>query len=84
MTNMTIPAKSALFEKGQALIEAAYEYWQEYQKVCESAAVVWLNADDGHLLVFTRGEYTRTIMECIEPLQHEEPMVHPFGVPDEQ
>lgn len=61
-TNTGIPKDSELYRKGQALIEAAYEYWQEYQKTCTPVAVVWLEAENGHFVLFTRSEYKAGII----------------------
>lgn len=51
---------------------AAYKYWQEYQKTFGHAAVVWLkNNETGHLLIFTRGEYSEQLLAAI-PKDHAE------------
>lgn len=62
-TNKTIDSESELASKGRALIEAAHAYWQQYQKECGGpSAVVWLEADNGHFVLFTRSEFKREIM----------------------
>lgn len=79
-TNKTIQAESELSKKAAALIEAAYDYWEEYTKSgLGPVAVVWLEADNGHFVLFTRGEYKEAIMaaanrECRgEPAMFENP-----------
>ena len=67
-----------LYKKGQVLIEAAYEYWQEFQKTNESSAVVWLKDSGGHMVLFTRGEYSRIIMSNVDSISNDEPLVKPF------
>lgn len=63
-TNTALPKDSELYRKGQALILAAYEYWQEYRKTCTPCAVVWLEAENGHFVMFTRGEYKAGIIHA--------------------
>lgn len=55
-----------LFDKGAALLKAAQDYWDEYQKTGNRNAVVWLQGDDGALVVFTRGEYGEQIKRLID------------------
>ena len=78
-TNKTIGRDTTLSRKARKLLDAAFEYWQEYQKECGSAAVVWLEADDGHFVLFTRGEYKRDFMGVIPLFTSDPPMNHPFG-----
>lgn len=52
-------------EAAKKLIKAAAEYWEVYQRYCSSSAVVWLQDDDGKLLVFTRGEYENTLKSFV-------------------
>lgn len=62
-TNKNIDSKSDLAKKGLALLEAAHEYWKQYQKdVGCPGAVVWLENDNGHFVLFTRSEYKQAIM----------------------
>jgi len=42
-----------LKDKGQNLISAAYEFWKVHQKLQGPRAVVWLEASDGHFVLFT-------------------------------
>ena len=65
-TNKTISKDSELYKAGQELINAASNYWKEYQKEIGGAAVVWLSDESGHLIVFTREEYRNTIMHNIQ------------------
>ncbi len=62
MTNKTIDTNSELYQKGQALMEAAHEYWKQYQKDVGHAAVVWIDNENDHFVLFTRGEYKDAIM----------------------
>jgi hypothetical protein len=61
-TNKIISAKTKLYKKGNRLLKAAHEYWEEYQKECGPAAVVWLDNDNGHFVLFTRSEYKKDII----------------------
>jgi len=61
-----------MIELAKVAQDAAYEYWKEYQKVYGgfregvSSAVVWLRNDEtGHLLIFTRGEYSKELLLAI-------------------
>lgn len=64
-TNATIDPESGLAKRGAELIEAAYAYWKEYRKTIGGpSAVVWLEADNGHFILFTRGEYKDAIMSA--------------------
>lgn len=62
-----------LEKKATALIAAAEEYWQEYQKALHPNAVVWLKADNGQFVLFTRGEYLTRIMEVVDYVNASEP-----------
>jgi len=63
-TNHTIKPDSELAIKGQALIAAAYDYWECHQKEAGGGAVVWLEDNSGHFVLFTRGEYKEEIMQA--------------------
>ena len=77
-TNKAISKKSKLYKKGQKLIKSAYNYWQEYQKECGSAAVVWLDAEDGHFILFTRSEYKSDIIPRALFTSNNPPLENPF------
>ena len=78
-TNLEIKKESELYTKAQALLKCAYEYWQEYQKLGESSAVVFVEANDGHFVLFTRSEYKNDIMSVVHrEIYGESPMEHPF------
>lgn len=77
-TNKHISKKSLMYKKGQALIKAAHEYWTEYQKECGSAAVVWLDNDNGHFILFTRSEYKSEILSRASFCQDYPVMERPF------
>lgn len=51
---------------GQKLLDAAYEYWEASAKAGINGAVIWLQDDDGRLVIFTRGEYRAQLMSGIE------------------
>jgi hypothetical protein len=47
-------------------MNAAYAYWEAYQKENHQSAVVWLRNDEtGHLLIFTRGEYSQRLLAAV-------------------
>lgn len=62
-----------LQEKAVALIAAAEDYWQEYQRSLHPSAVVWLKAENGQFVLFTRGEYLPRIMEVVDYINASEP-----------
>lgn len=65
-TELRIKHGTLLREKGKALFEAGMDYWETYQQECSSSdSVVWLQSDDGSLIVFTRGEYREELKELI-------------------
>lgn len=76
--NLSIAKDSKLYDLGQKLIEAGHDYWEEYQRQCGPSAVVWLELDNGHFVLFTRSEYKEDIMRYVPMLQSEAGMVHPF------
>lgn len=80
-TNKTISTESDLHKKGKALLEAAYDYWEEYaNQGLGPSAVVWLEADNGHFLLFTRSEYKQDIVAAARTVTSEEAMfTNPFG-----
>jgi len=56
-----------LRDLGQVLLDAAFAYWDEYQKVIGyGTAVTWLQGSDGSFVLFTRGEYSRDIIAMVE------------------
>lgn len=61
-TNKTIAKDSEIEVAAKALIQAAHEYWQVYQRELGSSAVVWVEADNGHFVLFTRSEYREAIL----------------------
>ena len=66
-------ARGTLYERGRELIEAAEAYWQEYQRSLSPAAVVWLKDDNGGLVLFTRGEYSDSLMRQVDYINASEP-----------
>ena len=65
-TIMALKKDSKLFKKGQKLLKAASEYWEEYQKTCDGRSVVWLESESGALVLFTRSEYKMDIMSVVD------------------
>ena len=72
--------EESLYCLGENLIKAAYKYWQKYQQECGPDAVVYLKDTSGHMVLFTRGEYSNIIMKNIENLSNEKPLNDPFTV----
>lgn len=64
--------------KGEALLDAAQDYWTSAHKAGISGACIWLDDTDGRTVIFTRGEYRSTLFANIERLH--EPVFH-FTVP---
>lgn len=52
-------------EKAQALLDAAYEFWTACNEAGQRGAVQWLEGTLGELIIFTRGEYRRQILDNI-------------------
>jgi hypothetical protein len=77
-TNKTIAVNSELHRKGRDLLRAAYEYWRVYQKELGGSAVVWLEDDNGHFVLFTRSEYREEIMRVVPLVVSKEPLVYLF------
>jgi len=79
-TNKAIDPESELGKKATALLNAAYDYWEIYQKELGCAAVIWLEADNGHFILFTRSEYKDEILRSASIECRGEPvMFSPFG-----
>ena len=68
MTNNQVGRETELGRRGQALIDAAADYWEQYQKECGCGSVVWLKASNGSMVVMTMGEYRDTLMRNIDDL----------------
>ena len=77
-TNVNAEIHEELRSKGQALIQAALEFWKVHQKLCGPRAVVWLKDTSGHFIVFTRGEYSDQLLLNIQPLTEATPLEDPF------
>lgn len=78
-TNANLSEDGELFKRGQELIIAAKNYWDEYRKQFRPSAVVWLETDNGALIVFTRSEYKRSLMEAVEDIGDKPLPEHFFG-----
>lgn len=58
-----------LQKSGDALMAAAYDYWEMCHKTgLVQGAVVFLTDADGRMVVFTRGEYRAALMQNIDRL----------------
>ncbi len=81
-TNKEVEEGTELYDVGMKLMQAAYDYWEVYQKKVGSAAVVWVENDNGTFLLFTRGEYKENILRSakIEIPFEAENMFNPFGL----
>ena len=62
---------------GQKLLDAALEYWQACHDEFQDGSVQWLEGSNGELLIFTRFEYKRVLMQNIDKLPSS--VVHRFG-----
>lgn len=77
--NKSISLNSVLGKASQKLIKAAYDYWKVYQKQVGPCAVVWVEGDDGHFVLFTRSEYKDAIMSSANrETMHEPILFKPF------
>jgi hypothetical protein len=77
-TQIKIPADSPLDKAGSQWLKAAAEYWKEFQKISGGKAVVWLEGDGGQLVMFTRGEYKRSILNACENFNDHNPLPEYF------
>ena len=69
---------STLKVAGQALLDAAMDYFYEYRRATGGAAVIWIKDTDGRMVILTRGEYADTLMRNIDVLKRHEELVVPF------
>ena len=67
MQTITTP-EDDLAKRGQELVDAAQAYWDEYHRQGLKGAVVWLQDEDGRLVVFTRGEYAEYLKTAVNQL----------------
>ena len=70
-TNKTISKDTELYTAGQALLDAAHVYWKLYRKELGTSAVVYLESDSGHLVIFTRGEYKGALMGVVSDIAND-------------
>ena len=68
MLNGLTEAKPSYRDKAQKLLDAAHDFWQSSSP---RVAVRWLSASDDALVIFTRGEYRKTLMSNIDKLPGE-------------
>lgn len=55
-------------DAGQKLLDAAHEFWDACREEGQYGAVQWLEATDGAIVIFTRGEYRHTLLNNITML----------------
>jgi hypothetical protein len=65
-------------EAAQRLLDAAHDFWSECNKSGQYGAVQWLTGTLGELVLFTRGEYRRQLMDNIDRIAGTEE-VYLFG-----
>lgn len=68
--------------KGQALLDAAYDYWRAMQKAGQGGALFWLDDSSGRTVIFTRGEYRGTLLHNVDTVRFGEQAVvrfHPLN-----
>ena len=63
------------------LLAAAYDYWKVAHKEGISGALLWLEDDDGKVVIFTRGEYRQALFENVDKLGQP---VHFFALSEEE
>jgi hypothetical protein len=60
-----------LAEAAKKFLDAGYEFWKVHARVCGMTAVKWVDSENGHMALFTRGEYREEILsECDFMQQH--------------
>lgn len=74
-TGLRVDPESEIGQCGKRLLQAAADYWDSYQKhATAGTAVVWLQSENGAMVVFTRGEYKDVLMRNMESLNHKGPL----------
>lgn len=59
----------ALQAAADRLLAAAMDYWREFQKANPpGGAVVWVEDEDGRLVILTRGEYREHLLANVHTL----------------
>ena len=77
-TNKTIAKDSELYKKANQFFKVAQEYWELYQKELGASAVVWIENDLGHFVLFTRSEYKSSILAQAMIESNNSTMNNPF------
>lgn len=63
------PAPDPLRLAADRLLAAAMDYWREFQRTNRpGGAVVWVQDEDGRLVILTRGEYRERLMLNVDEL----------------
>ena len=75
---MSIPKRENVTERqiqaaAQDVLDAAFEYWTLMQKAGCGGALFWIDDEQGHTFVFTRGEYRDTLFRNIDGYMAGEP-----------
>lgn len=63
-----IPAGTDLDQLSDDFLKAGYAYWQEYKKqnpTTKGAVTFVRHLETGHLVIFTRGEYSQDLINKI-------------------
>lgn len=71
---------SELREKGQILLDAAYEYWKACQRFGQYGAIQWIDDVSGRTVIFTRGEYRTTLLNNVDQLRFGGAKLHTFNL----
>lgn len=53
------------YDAGAELLKAAHNFWKACQEENQPGAVQWLEGTDGELIIFTRMEYKKEILDNI-------------------
>jgi len=68
-----------LHDAADRLIDEARSYFQLMQKRGLAGGCIWITAQDGSMVIFTRGEYRERLLHNIE-MEIDAKRVHQFGV----
>ena len=67
-TNKTIPETRSCIERGRPFWMPLTLTGSSIVKSLEASAVVYLEADNGYLVIFTRGEYKNALMSVVSQI----------------
>lgn len=77
---MTNKDDTELREKGQALLDAAYAYWEACRRFGQYGAIQWIDDITGRTVIFTRGEYRTALLNNVDQLRFEGAKLHTFNL----